>query len=216
MAEHRISTRIVYALRLLFLMIIFAVLPKEALSQSFDTAVEAYKRKDFVTALGLFESLANTGNVRAQANVAHMYLEGEGTSPDLAKARLWYQRAADQGFAPSQYDLGVMYLEGEGVPPNLQTAISWLTKAADQGFLPAQQNLAELAFFAKDFKQALLWYEKAADQGDGHAAFNVGSIYYKGLGVPKDTARAIEFYRKAARLGQPDAAGALRQLGVNP
>ena len=39
---------------------------------------------------------------------------------------------------------------------------------------------------------------EAAIQGDTTAQFNLGNMYYKGEGVPKDNREAVKWYRKAA------------------
>jgi len=46
---------------------------------------------------------------------------------------------------------------------------------------------------------------KAAEQGDAAAQFKLGRIYYNGKGVPKDAAKAVEWWRKAAEQGNADA-----------
>ena len=38
----------------------------------------------------------------------------------------------------------------------------------------------------KDYKQAVYWFRKAADQGNAGAQYNLGAMYAKGEGVPKD------------------------------
>ena len=40
-----------------------------------------------------------------------------------------------------------------------------------------------------------------AEQGDAEAQFNLGSIYKKGKGVPKDLVQSVEWWRKAAEQG---------------
>lgn len=196
-----------------FLLFLFWVSP--AMAQSFDDALAAYQQHDYVKALRLFEALGDQGNVEAQHNAGHMYNLGVGTTLNLAKAMAWYRRAADQGFAPSQYDLGIMYAEGEGVKPDAKMALFWFRKAAEQGFVDAEVKLAEVSFASQDFKQAFFWWQKAADAGDAGAMFNVASAYYAGRGVPKNEAKAIEYYRKARDAGHPEAERILKQLNAD-
>ncbi len=82
--------------------------------------------------------------------------------------------------------------------------------------MEAQVKLAEIAIFDEKYEEALLWFSKAADQNDADAAFNVGSLYYMGQGGAKDEAKATEYYRKAARLGMPEAKNVLKSLGQEP
>ena len=50
---------------------------------------------------------------------------------------------------------------------------------------------------------------QAADQGDAAAQYNLGLMYTKGEGVPKDEAEAVKWYRLAAEQGYAKAQGAL-------
>lgn len=45
----------------------------------------------------------------------------------------------------------------------------------------------------------------AADQGDVEAAYQLGAMYYEGLGLPQDYAAAAQWYQKAADGGDADA-----------
>ena len=195
--------------------LLFLLWAAPGMAQSFDDAIAAYQRHDYAKALSLFEALGNQGNVEAQHNAGHMYNLGIGTKPNLTQAMAWYRRAADQGFAPSQYDLGIMYAEGEGVKADAKTALFWFRKAAEQGFVDAEVKLAEVSFASQDYKQAFFWWQKAADVGDAGAMFNVASAYYAGRGVPKDEAKAIEYYRKARDAGHPEAERILKQLNAD-
>jgi TPR repeat protein len=53
--------------------------------------------------------------------------------------------------------------------------------------------------------EAVAWYRKAAAQGNVGAQFSLGSLSLKGIGVPRDPAKAIEWYRKAADQGYAPA-----------
>ena len=52
----------------------------------------------------------------------------------------------------------------------------------------------------------------AADQGDGAAAYALGIMYHKGLGVPPDPAEAARWLRKSADLGLAQAETSLGRL----
>ena len=56
---------------------------------------------------------------------------------------------------------------------------------------------------AQDEQQAAQWYQKAANQGHAVAQYNLGVMYYNGLGVPQDDQQAKAWYQKA--LAHPDA-----------
>jgi localization factor PodJL len=52
---------------------------------------------------------------------------------------------------------------------------------------------------------AIAWYTRAADSGLAPAQYRLGSIYEKGLGVPKDLAAAQTWYSRAADAGNVKA-----------
>jgi hypothetical protein len=47
---------------------------------------------------------------------------------------------------------------------------------------------------------AVQWYRKAAEAGYARAQVNLGSLYERGLGVRKDQAQAMQWYRRASGL----------------
>ncbi|MEN9637246.1 MAG: hypothetical protein RL077_5650 [Verrucomicrobiota bacterium] len=62
-------------------------------------------------------------------------------------------------------------------------------------------GLLASAIFAADLAET----RKKAEQGGATAPFNIGWMYDKGDGVPKDSTAAVNCYRKAAE--QDDASG---------
>ena len=54
------------------------------------------------------------------------------------------------------------------------------------------------------YAEAAYWFEQSADKVS-KAAFNLGVLYDKGLGVPADDAEASFWFKKAAEEGLPDA-----------
>ena len=55
------------------------------------------------------------------------------------------------------------------------------------------------------YAQALYWYLKAAKQGNAGAQYELGEMYARGLGVPRDQTQAVAWYSKAADQGHPVA-----------
>ncbi len=69
--------------------------------------------------------------------------------------------------------------------------------AADEPSLKA----AETAWNSGDVATALAQWQALAQRGDIIAANNLGYLYDKGVGVPKDPAKAVFWYRKVAEAG---------------
>ena len=58
-------------------------------------ADEAYRNKDYDTAIKHYKALAKEGDGEASLIVGTMYEEGQGTDKDQAAARAWYKKADD-------------------------------------------------------------------------------------------------------------------------
>ena len=112
---------------------------------------------------------------------------------------------------------------------NKEEAVKWYRKSAEQGYADAQYNLAELLLWeGGDGEEAFKWYQKAAKQGHAGAQDSLGLCYEEGPGAQnslsflydelefereieidmylgmvdeKDSAKAAEWYRKAAEQG---------------
>jgi uncharacterized protein len=129
---------------------------------------------------------------------------------DMSKAEIGSLRAAaEAGDAFAQAELGQRFHKGrDGLPADAQQAAAWWEKAAAQGELQAIFNLGALHFNgdlgAKDVARAVaLW--KRSGEVLGRSAHLVADILYRGNGMPKDEAAGIQWYRKAAELGEAEA-----------
>ena len=81
-------------------------------SERLATALEAAKRNDYATALGIWEPLAQAGVARAQNNIAACFVEGLGVSVILICLPLAALRRPATG---STKEFGVAPFPGEGV-----------------------------------------------------------------------------------------------------
>lgn len=62
-------------------------------------------------------------------------------------------------------------------------------------------GLANDAYDIGEYATAYTHYKALAEQGNAIAQFNLGIMYKKGRGVPKDYTKAVEWFRKAADQG---------------
>ncbi|GJJ73902.1 uncharacterized protein EMPS_06260 [Entomortierella parvispora] len=95
-------------------------------------------------------------------------------------------------------------------------AMKLLRKLATNGHAESQHYLAECfaSGFARgkpDFDKAFPLWVQASKHGHPDAAYRTGRCYDEGLGTRKDSARAVQFYRKASSANHP---GAMWRLGV--
>ena len=107
----------------------------------YEIGLDEYKNKNYNKAFQIFLTLANSGDARAQSDIAGMYFNGWGVEVDYKKAFQWYEKASKNGNTYAQYKLGDMYWNGFGVKVNTDTAQIWWKKAADNGYKDAQFNL---------------------------------------------------------------------------
>jgi uncharacterized protein YdaT len=154
-----------------------------------------------------------------QANNLLKGLGRSATSQDYAKARDWYEKAADGGNPDAMFKLGVIYQNGQGVALDYAKAREWYEKAADGGNADAMANLGWLYAHgqgvALDSAKAREWYEKAVAKDNAPAMFHLGYLYDTGFGVPQDYAKAREWYEKAADKGNASAMANLGLLYAN-
>ena len=64
---------------------------------------------------------------------------------DYAKARNYWEEAANEGLLASQMHLGALYEEGKGVKPDPATARKWYDRACEQGYEEGCERSARLA-----------------------------------------------------------------------
>lgn len=117
---------------------------------------------------------------------------------------------ANKGDTRSMVGLAYMRLNSEDSRYNPSAAARLLAKAADGGSAEAEYELGKLYETGLGVPQmvqhAMELYMKAAAQDYPDALNDLGFIYYQGaLGTARDPARALDFFRRAADLRQPEA-----------
>src|SRR5262245_50861217 len=135
----------------------------------FDEGEQAFKRRDFRTALSEFTPLADGGDARAQYYLGLMLVNGLATPRNEARAADYLARSAAQDNAQAQALLGAMYLQGRGVARDEAKGADLVRRAADSGVASAQYTMGLLLIegrggLPKDPATAMLWLKAAADQ----------------------------------------------------
>ncbi|EHR72990.1 Sel1 repeat protein [Burkholderiales bacterium JOSHI_001] len=92
---------------------------------------------------------------------------------------------------------------------DLITAMQLFRKAADAGHGPAQARMGDMMEASELNAEAVQWYQKAADQGEPAGDHGLGRMHVEGKGVPKDPAKALEHFQRAAQKNFPPALEAL-------
>jgi TPR repeat protein len=140
----------------------------------FEAGSAALARGDHRAAYEVWRPLAESGDPRAQFNVAMMHARGEGVAQDYVEAARWFVQAAEQGQAEAQARIGGMYAEGIGVERDDVEAARWLTEAAYQHHAASQYELgimyANGQGVGRDYLAAYFWLQLAELQGFPDAA----------------------------------------------
>ena len=65
---------------------------------------------------------------------------------------------------------------------------------------------------AKDARKAIWWYQRAATAGHTGAQYNLGLMYLKGKGLPRDAVEGLGWITKAADNGDEKARALLQRI----
>ena len=134
------------------------------------------------------------------------------------------RRAADAGDLASMAELGTMFLDGIGTPREPALAVEWLRRAANAGNAQGMIRLAHAYRDGRvgtaDPRQADAWFRKAAsvtspgkiEPAAAASMTQIGEMYARGTGVPKDYAEAAKWFRKASLAGDANATNLLGVL----
>lgn len=128
--------------------------------------------------------------------------------PTLAQADGLFDfqmKLAKKGNAEAEYKVGEMYETGFGVKEDKAEAKVWINKAAKQGHETASFKLLywdiEKNGVTKSNKAEFDALKTKANEGNAQAQYYLGKMYSKGIGVKKDTNKALVLLNKAAFVG---------------
>jgi len=190
--------------------------------------------KDMREAVRWWKMAGERGIAIAQHNLGICYANGIGVDgKNPAEAAKWYHKAADQGYDRAQLNLGVCYELGDGVPQDYTEAEKWYRKAAAQGNDKAREGLERIGatnrrsntsgisvqdavnlgkdyFNKRQYNESAQCFLLAAEQGHAEAQFFIGYFLCEGMGMEKNPAAGVIWYRRSAEQG---FAGAQTFLG---
>ena len=174
----------------------------------------------FAKAFELLKQAAAQSYPPAEYDVGRIYLHLAPYAVgdrDEKQGLKWLRQAMDHGYEPAQHRWADLLLEGGILPPDVPRAIDLLRLAVEQGCARAQLELAQQytcgngeARSADETPVALL--TKAANAGMADAQFALGERCRMGVGVEKNQARALFWYRVAATRGAREAPARRQKL----
>lgn len=126
------------------------------------------------------------------------------------KAFQWLLKSANQHYGLAQEYVGMFYYIGEGVRQNDEKAIKWLKESVKNGQGRPAYILSSAYFYGFgceiSAKLSGIWAIKGANLGDVASMQRVANLYWKGYpedGIPCDISKAIHWYKRAAKKGDP-------------
>jgi TPR repeat protein len=125
---------------------------------------------------------------------------------DLRRAFALFTRSAELGDVGSQVDLGYFFDNGLAVKKDKKKALEWYRRAYLQGNVSGANNIATVYRDLGDKKKMLWWFRRAGTLGDLDVLMDLGKRYETGQDVPKNSAKAREFYNRvlASRMATKD------------
>lgn len=141
--------------------------------------------QDYGEAAEWFARAVRQNHKYAQYSLAGLYYRGQGVEQDYRQARNLYRCSAEQENPYASYELAKMYRDGIGTEPNGQQAATYF-EWAFRGFLALEKK-----------------------SHDDKLQYRLGQMFYTGTGTKKEETKAVEFWQKAARLGNANAQYAL-------
>ena len=133
------------------------------------SGIEAWQQADYSKAVSIWRPLAEKGDADAQFNLGQAYKLGRGVATDLAKAQVWFERAAKRGHLDAQTNLGLLLFQNG----DRTGAMRWLKIAAESGE-PRAMLLYGTALYngdgvARDPARAYAFIARSAEMGFGPA-----------------------------------------------
>jgi TPR repeat protein len=190
-------------------LLVLVSIPGAAYAGPLEDAEEAVRKGDYATAIPIYRSLAEKGDVSAQMRLGFFYESGAGLKRDWVESAKWFSKAADGGDERAVFVLSFLgrywrHQEGARAPPIIYELVE---KVARSGFAVAQFSLGVMNYPIGDpsfdaakgsLAQALVWYRRAAEQGDIRAQVALGLAYAQGIGVVQDYIEADKWFNIAA------------------
>lgn len=157
-------------------------------------------------AFELWEKAWHAGVWSAANFLGFNYQEGEWL--DMPKAIEWLEKGMLYCESYSAYELALIYLYNDEFK-NVERGLMCLERCVEDDYIEGIEGLANVYFngelVEQDVPRAGKLLEKAVQLGSGNAAYRLAWMYEHGfLSEEPDYVKAMEFYEKAALLGNAD------------
>ena len=175
------------------------------------------RKKNYAEALRWLQKAVDKNEPFAMYTLGDLYWRGFGVEQSHAKAADWFERSISGGCVGAMVDLANMHQDKSWSEHSESKAKTLYSEAAKNGSVTAMYNLGVMLYNGtggnKDHEKALKLFARASKLGLPRAQYMYGCMLWHGEGgVDANENAAKGWFRRAARLGDPDAKKYLRQI----
>lgn len=154
----------------------------------------------------LYEDAINNNNYKAMYILGDKYYRGYKIKQDYDLAMFYFRMAAKYNYGRAEFNIGKMYELGLGIIKSYEKAIEWYKLASTHGEVKALESMGDVYWdkkeFIKAFKLYNMAYENYEDKNDAVLVMlRIGFLYFHGLGVDKNRAKALEWLEMVKKTG---------------
>tara|TARA_B100001559_G_scaffold307159_1_gene299044 strand:- start:578 stop:1201 length:624 start_codon:yes stop_codon:yes gene_type:complete len=166
------------------LVILIILFSKISYSNDYFNALELFNKRKINESVMLFQNVAkdekNPKRSDAMFNLAIIFDNGFGISPNKTRALFYYEAASDLSNIYAQYNLGWKYYNGENVNKDVIKAFQLYKDASDYGHPQAMYNLAHMYYSGigtvKNLKLAYKMFLNAKISGINESNYFIDKI----------------------------------------
>ena len=166
------------------LVILIILFSKISYSNDYFNALELFNKRKINESVKLFQNVAkdekNPKRSDAMFNLAIIFDNGFGISPNKTRALFYYEAASDLSNIYAQYNLGWKYYNGENVNKDVIKAFQLYKDASDYGHPQAMYNLAHMYYSGigtvKNLKLAYKMFLNAKINGINESNYFIDKI----------------------------------------
>ena len=166
------------------LIILITLFANISYSNDYFNALELFNKRKINESVKLFQNVANDKKnpkrSDAMYNLAIIFDNGFGVSPDKTRALFYYKSASELSNIYAQYNLGWKYFNGENVNKDVIKAFELYKAASDFGHPRAMYNLAHMYYSGtgtvKNLKLAYKMFLNAKMNGINESNFFINKI----------------------------------------
>ena len=143
---------------------------------------------------------AHLGDIWAQYILGEEYLDIK----DFANAKKWLEKSAEKNFLPAKLKLAMLFIETKEFSLAYELFKS-LVEGESPSYRDPENNYQKKQ--SSSYKRRIERFKNPPKENfSAIAKFNLGNMYYVGLGRPKDYKKALNYYKEASKGGIANAA----------